>query len=574
MRSFRCHIIALVALLVSVNLSAQEYLFPIRNVAGHYSASYGEMRPNHFHSGVDIRTDKVEGKPVVAVADGYVSRVSVAPGGYGLALYIAHPDKGTMSVYAHLSRLRRDIADYLTEERYKSRSNSKNLFPAADMFRVNRGDTIAFSGNSGSSFGPHLHFEMRDTKSGYTLNPVKLGVVSPQDTIPPPILRLHYVLFDSVANRVKSRLVGSYTPSLVEGEYRLPASVKVWGKGYFVLETLDKRNGSSNRFGIYGAKMSIDGAEVLDFKMDRFSFADTRHCNVVSYFPLQRKANCEVVTLAKMPYAPSYLYHKASGRAFVSLETGVSADVVVQVEDECGNSSALRFTMVGTECKYEPKSAPESAVLVDGNTLAEVVGDGFSLFVPKGALYEPEYCHTEAVEPKAIKDSTLVELSRFYRIFAEQTPMNKAVRVVIAADVPIELQRHACVATVDEKGKIRYLGGEYRRDSVEVATRRGGNMVVVADTVPPKIVPRFSADADMRGVSTMKFSLKDNFSGIGSYTLMIDGEWRTLDYQPIKGELVHRFDRPLNGRGVYHPVVLEVNDKCGNRAVWQGRILK
>ena len=230
--------------------------------------------------------------------------------------------------------------------------------------------------------------------------------------------------------------------------------------------------------------------------------------------------------------------------------------------------------MVGTECKYEPKSAPESAVLVDGNTLAEVVGNGFSLFVPKGALYEPEYCHTEAVEPKAIKDSTLVELSRFYRIFAEQTPMNKAVRVVIAADVPIELQRHACVATVDEKGKIRYLGGEYRRDSVEVATRRGGNMVVVADTVPPKIVPRFSADADMRGVSTMKFSLKDNFSGIGSYTLMIDGEWRTLDYQPIKGELVHRFDRPLNGRGVYHSVVLEVNDKCGNRAVWQGRILK
>lgn len=569
-------LVVLVALVLSVALRAQGYIFPVRNVKGNYTASYGEMRPNHFHSGVDIRTDKVTGKPVVAVADGYISRVSMSSGGYGLALYVNHPHKGTMSVYAHLSRLRKDVADYLAAERYGAKKHSLNLFPKADKFPVKQGDTIAFSGNSGSSFGPHLHYELRDVKSAYTLNPMNLGALKANDTIAPKILRLHYVVVDTLAGEPKSRLCSTYTPKFVNGRYVIESEVALSGRGYFVIESVDNRNNSANRFGIYTATTKINGKRDFEYRIDHFSFADTRHCNVVSYYPLQRTAKCEVLRLAKMPLAPDYLYRYSPTDGFVSLQRGERAEVEVVVADDSGNSSKLAFSVYGEEYLGTPMFKRDiDAILVLSNEESVVKGEGFSLSVPRKALYEPEYCCTKSVEIEAIKDSTIVQLSSFYRIFAEDTPFNKGFRASFAASTtPSDLQRHACVAYVDTKGKLRYLGGEFKNDSVVVRLRRGGDMTVVADTVAPRIKARFKAKADMRGVSEMRFSVKDNFSGIAKYKLLIDGEWRTLDLQPVQGALVHKFDRPLVGNSRYRQVELEVMDGCGNVAFWRGEILK
>jgi hypothetical protein len=140
--------------------------------------------------------------------------------------------------------------------------------------------------------------------------------------------------------------------------------------------------------------------------------------------------------------------------------------------------------------------------------------------------------------------------------------------------VPAQYQRHVAVAAVSAKGGTWSLGGKYRNDSVDVTLRRGGNIVVVADTIAPQIRPLFKSGADMRKGGELRFSVKDNFSGISSYSLLIDEEWRTLDFHPIKRELVHRFDRVLKGSGVSHNVVLKVSDGCGNTAVWRGKILK
>ena len=575
MKIFRYSITVVVALLVSLNISAQEYLFPLVDVEGRYSSSYGELRSKHFNSGVDIRTDNVEGKSVVAVADGYVSRIALAPRGFGIAVYVTHPQKGTMSVYGHLSRLRDDMAKYITEDRYKNRVNSKNYYPPTDMFRVRRGDVIAYSGNSGSSFGPHLHFELRDLKSGHVVNPIKAGALKPIDTIAPEILRIHYVWEDVLAGRAKSRLVGSYEAKPNNGIFTIADSVKVWGKGYFVVEVVDRRNNSTNRFGIYSVKMRIAERDIFDFRMDHFSFSDSRQCNVVAYYPLQRKAKCEVLALVKKPTAPTYLYHKAVNNGYISLATGEQANVDVEVTDECGNISKLRFRAYGVEPQKVALPAPsKNDVLVAGDREIKLKGECFSVVVPRDALYEPEYTTLKTQSVKRLKDTTLVVLSQFCRIFAEDTPINKAVRLTIAAKVPAELRSHVSVASVGVNGRAGSFGGKYRQDSVEVSLRRGGEFVVVADTVPPTITPRFRSGADMRGVASMKFVVKDNFSGVGTYRLLIDGEWRTLDYQPVKGELVHSFDRPLKEGVQSHSVQLEVSDNCGNKTVWKGRILK
>ena len=564
-----------VALIVSFSVSAQEYLFPLLDVKGSYSASYGEIRSRRFHMGVDIRTDNVEGKAVVAVADGYVSRIALAPRGYGLALYVNHPKRGTMSVYAHLSQLRKDMAEYVLNDRYTHRVNSKNYYPTAEMFPVKAGDTIAYSGNSGSSFGPHLHFELRDLKSGQSLSPIKMGAVSPCDTIAPQILKLHYVLLDTLAGRVKSRIVSSHTAQLCGDEYTLSDSVKVWGRGHFVLEATDSRNNSTNRFGLYGVRMAIDGEECLDYRMERLSYSDNRYCSAVSFYPLQRKAKCEVISLAKRAQAPAYLYRKASEECLLMLGEGEQRDVCVEVEDECSNVSRLRFRAYGTAYRQLLLPTHEGDVVVVGGVEPTVIrGEGFTAVVPNNALYEAEYCCLQPQRAIALKDTTIVVLSQFYRIFAEDSALNKAVKVAIAASIPTELRKHVAVAAVGAGGWAGSLGGKFREDSVEVSLQRGGNLVVVADTIPPTITPRFKSGADMRDASEMLFAVRDNFSGIRSYRLTIDGEWRTLDLQPVRGELIHRFDRPLKKGIVRHSVRLEVTDNCGNRGVWRGEIIK
>ncbi len=571
MKISRYKVLILLLFLASTAWS-EEYGYPIKGVKGLYSASFGEMRPAHFHSGIDIRTEGVEGKAVVAVADGYISRVAVSPTGYGLALYVTHPEKGTMSVYAHLSRLRRDIADYLTEARYKRKQNRITLFPDQELFPVMKGDTIAFSGNSGSSFGPHLHFEVRNIESGHTLNPVQHGIITPDDNIAPKILKLHYIALDSVGYGVKSRLHSSYNVVASDNNsYTLQKAVEIGQRGYFAIEVRDSRNGTTNRFGIYRATMSIDNAPRFEYAINSFDFADTRHCNLSSFYPLQLSAKCEVLRLAKMPLAPQYLYNAALGDGIIEYDGDNRQRISIVVEDECGNSSSLEFS---TRFVEEDSPTYDLATMVDLNDKNTHIAErGFSLFIPRGALYETE-CYNGSIVTDCEIKSDLPILSPIYSIFDEETAFNKAVKARFAVKAPIELQRHLCVATIDGKGELKHLGGYYLTDSVEVVFRRGGDMVVVADTSAPVVTPRFKEGADMRGVKRLSFHVKDNFSGIKHYALYIDNRWRSVDLQPIRGELTHTFDIPLDGIARKRSVRLEVEDRCGNKSVWQGSILK
>ena len=184
--------LSFVAQAAAQRLDPEYYEYPLRDVAGYYSANFGEMRPNHFHSGVDLKTDGVEGKAVVAAADGYVSRILQSPSGYGLALYIAHPN-GTTTVYGHLSRFRKDIADFVFAERHRLRSSRVDIVCPPDKFRVVRGEEIARSGNTGSSMGPHLHYEIRDTETQKTYNVIAQGVLKPKDAIAPYMMKVHYI---------------------------------------------------------------------------------------------------------------------------------------------------------------------------------------------------------------------------------------------------------------------------------------------------------------------------------------------------------------------------------------------
>jgi hypothetical protein len=272
-----------------------------------------------------------------------------------------------------------------------------------------------------------------------------------------------------------------------------------------------------------------------------------------------------------MPLAPQYLYNSDFGDGIIEHDGGDKHSFSIEVEDECGNTATLEFSAHFTDDDTPTYDLATMIAVDDKNRYFSE--KGFSLFVPQGALYETE-CYNGSITTDKEINSELPKLSPIYSIFDNDTAFNKAIKARLAVKAPLELQNHLCVATLKSNGELRYLGGHYLTDSVEVVFRRGGEMVVVADTIVPAIRPKFQEGADMRGVKRVSFSVKDNFSGIRHYALYIDNEWRSLELQPIRGELTHNFDTPLNGKARKRSVRLEVEDRCGNKSIWQGSILK
>ena len=550
-------------------LDPGDYIYPIRDVARLYAANFGEMRPAHFHAGIDIKTDGAEGKPLVAVADGYVSRVSLAAGGYGRAVYLTLRN-GTTAVYGHLQRFRDDIEEHVRQERTARRANGVNLWFGPEAWPVKQGDVIGFSGNSGSSMGPHLHFEIRDTPTQRLYNVVREGVIRPEDNLPPRIMRLHYVEVDTLQGvPVRSRMESYAVVREAEGRYRLTREepVGVGRKGYFVAEVTDRRNGVHNTFGIWRVTASADGMPYFEYRMDGFTHDLSRCCDAVSCYPLQLGSRNEVIRLARLAGAPDCFYPTMEERGLVRTAEGQQRRIRIEAEDDCGNRSALEFTIRGrTESfRAEPDTAAV-AVYPDRTSLVQV-GREARISIPEGALYEPVFAKPERREaPQA--DSGVVVLSPAYRFLSPETPLRHAAAVTIRTHVPRPLQLQTVLAVRNRKGRLAHVGGTYANGAVTATTYATGDLTVVADTLPPSIRPLFTEGADLSKAEGLRFRVADNFSGIAAWTLRIDGEWVPCDRFPVKGTLVHFFDNPATRRK--HEVQLSVRDGCGNTAHFRG----
>lgn len=339
----------------------EEYIYPIRDVEGLYSANFGEMRPAHFHAGIDIKTDGAEGKPLVAVADGYVSRVSLGAYGYGRAVYLTLHN-GTTAVYGHLQRFRKDIEERVREERHARRSNSINLWFGPDTWPVKQGDVIGYSGNSGSSMGPHLHYELRDTRTQRLYNVVSAGIIRPDDDLPPRIMRIHYIEVDTVQGiPVHSRPESYAVVRSAGGSYRLTREepVGTGRKGYFVVEASDRRNGVGNTFGLWRLALSADGKPLFEYRMDGFEQAQSRCCDAVSYYPLQLTSRNEVIRAAQLAQSPACFYPVMEERGIVRTEAGQTRRIRIEAWDDCGNRSHWNSTSsAGRQASVPKPTAP------------------------------------------------------------------------------------------------------------------------------------------------------------------------------------------------------------------------
>ncbi len=558
------------------SLNPDDYDFPLRDVAGYYSANFGEMRPNHFHSGTDFKTDGVEGKPVVAVADGYVSRILQSPSGYGLALYVVHPN-GTTSVYGHLSRFRSDIAEYVKAERRRLKQSRVDLYCKVGQFTVKRGEEIARSGNTGSSQGPHLHFEIRDSRTGKTFNIIEQGIVKPKDTISPYIMKVHYIEVDSVGGVPLNSRPETYAVHKADDKtYRTAQKtpIKVGRNGYFVVETSDRKNDVANTYGVYNLVAKIDGKAVFEYRNDGFTFDLSRYCNAVSYYHIQRSSRNEAMRTAMLQGGTDYFYPTLVNRGVVTTSEGQIREVEFVVTDDCGNTSTLQFQIEGKpDAECFKGETPQGAHIVHyDRDFVGSVDDVVNVVIRKGSLYESIAMKMGRSDVVIKADSSVKVLSPAYAIHDENTPLHTAIGLVFKAEVEKALQPYTTLAMVRSDGRLSYVGGRYRSGNISVRTSSLGTYCVVADRTAPTIRPQFESGQDCRSRNAISFRLGDNFSGVSSYTATIDGQWVAIDYARSRAT-INLKDEGIGG-GVEHTIQLTVKDACGNTASWQGTIVR
>ncbi len=575
--------ISLIAITLSIcwsaraqELDADYYTYPLLNTKRYYSSNFGEMRPNHFHSGVDFKTDGVEGRTVVAAADGYISRIFQSPWGFGLALYITHPN-GTTTVYAHLQKFRDDIAAYVYRERHRLKRHNIDLYCGATTFPVKKGDMIALSGNSGSSAGPHLHFEIRSSANQKTLNMISKGVYQPTDDIAPLIDKIHYFEVDTVAGVPRHSEAATYELKADGTLYSLEqeAPISVGRKGYFVVEVSDRKNGTTNRYGVHNIVAQVDGQTYYEYRNDGFLFGNTRYCNAIAYYPIQHSSRNEAMRLAELQHCIKEFYPHMVDKGVVRTEEGQQRKVRIYATDDCLNTSTLEFEIVGkpdSEC-FSGEAIDKSTMVYYHKATRRSVDDVFSVDIPALALYESTDIITQVEEGSQVKTSLIRPLlTKVYSVGNKDIPLHKSMTISFRYTNSDIKPQQLAIASVNDKQEMVYVGGKYKDGVLSVKTSTFGQFCVTCDATAPTITPKFKDGDNLSSSKRIEFQLKDNFSGVDSYSATIDGKWVAIDY--AKGiASINLIDEGIKG-GVEHSVTITVSDACGNKASWSGKFLK
>ncbi|GAB5519303.1 MAG: M23 family metallopeptidase [Rhodothermales bacterium] len=535
------------------------------------AGNFAEMRSNHFHGGLDLKTNGREGYRIYAAAEGYVSRIAVSPSGFGNAIYLAHPN-GYTTVYAHLNRFADPIQDYVRSVQYQRETFRVNLYLEPGQFPVAKGDVIAISGNSGSSSGPHLHFEVRDTPTQEPINPELFGF-DIKDTTPPRLyaMRVYVADANSFARIVWSdgrspTLVSRHDPATIDldgsnGQFSLNGVRRIEGAGRlgFALRTHDYHDGSSNHLGPMIIRLDRDGERLFESTKERFNFDETRQLNAHVDYAARHHTRRWFERSHLLPGNQLRMYETREG-GFLNLEAGFSHAMRYHVEDVRGNTATLRFTVDGSADQPALPSAPEHEQILPYNRPSAFRTESVVLALPDGALYEDlwfDYERETASAPNLHSD--------IHHIHRPDTPLQKAMSLSIAASsLPASLRDKAFIASINDRGEPRgSIGGSYSDGFVHARTRSFGTYAVATDTTPPTVeLLNRPANADFRGRESVSFTIKDNLAGIDSYTGRVDGQWVLFAYDAKRSRITYTFDdrAPSGSR----TLELTVVDNVGN----------
>ncbi len=549
------------------------------------SGNFGELRSNHFHGGLDFKTQGVVGKPLLAIADGYISKVTVTVGGYGNALYITH-DNGYTSVHGHLDRFLPEIARRVREKQYRTQSFVVTLEFGPEEFRVRQGEVVAYAGNSGYSFGPHLHMEIRVTDTNEPVDPLTFYKYKVADTTPPNATHIMLygdpqsgrvvlsestkgaaemegkIIFNSQLSKFvpvggsKACLTSHGENNRIENGCPIVNSLTAWGRISAAISANDYMDGTTNNYGVRYVRLYVDDRLVSSSDVDRFSFDENLLINSWTDYAEYRRTKRWYMRSTIAENNELRMLHADAHCGWITIDEERDYHFRYELEDLHGNLATYRFVVRG-------KRMPVVTRLRDYRYYMDASGDsrfcvaGTELWMPNGTLFEDVDLEYD-VQPS---DTDCADI---YQFTGRPVPLRKSAELTLPVYLNNDIDcRKLYVARVDGNRRI-YCGGSYRYGRITANIKELGVYTVCADTIAPNITPIGKSTWRKHGV--LAFRVTDGETGICSYRGMIDGRWVLFRYSSKNARLTC----DLKAEGIApgrHEVEIEVTDMKGNVSV-------
>lgn len=498
------------------------------------SGNFGELRGTHLHSGIDFRTGGKEGLPVKCVKDGYLARVVVSPWGYGHALYIEHLD-GTTSVYAHLQRFNQQLMTMTRSTQYRKNSFALDLNVRDKRLWFRQGDIIGYSGNTGSSGGPHLHFELRETKTQQALNPLLYYKIV--DNTAPVIEDVYIYGFDDYGTPIRMNTVKAQNDAMNRDTISIGSSTVA-----FACHIIDRMNGSANKLGIYNLTITVDGKEIYHFALDKTSFSQTKYINDVKVHELYQKGKTVYKCFGNKQTGVLGLSTRENG--MITIRPQQIRYVSITATDINGNIASREFYLKGDTIPlknfYRPLIPGRSYTLSD---------DSMSLIIsPKTLLY------TIPDEMVTYRDS--LSQQTIYQLATTSVPLFEHAELIIKG----EFEKNSVICELTEKGKRIPLKTIVSSSSISTFLKTLSSYVIQTDSLPPTIT-RFVDKTN----HTLRFRVDDDLSGIVSYRGEVNGKWTLFTYDPKNKLLYCKTDEPTFDLTKVNRIVITLRDRVGNK---------
>ena len=558
-----------IILLLNISYCSAQF-FPPKNYPQNYftypveatvslSANFGELRPNHFHMGLDCKTDQAQNKNVLAAADGYIAKVKIEPYGFGRAIYINHPN-GLTTMYAHLNEFYPELENYIKEQQYKLKSWAVYVDVPENLFPVLQGMFIAYSGNTGGSQGPHLHFEIRDTKTDKALNPLLFGFAVP-DTIAPDVFRL------AIYNRNISTYQQApkiYSLKKVKGIYVTnPALIMAnTNKVSFGISAFDRSSRSSNRNGIYQTILYQNELPVTGFQIDNIGYDETRYLNAHIDYTLRSSGGPFVQHVSKLPGFNNSIYNTTYGDGVITLDDDSVHAFKLEVKDANGNTSLVQFEMK-KDSTYKEAGKNSSASFFQPDEFHPGFINVFEnstigFYLPQNCLYDSmRFTYKEIIPAQGYT---------IYQLHKTTVPLHSYFPVTIKASsaFPDKMIMHRFANGKDDYAKAEPVTNGKETDWYRASFREFGSFQLMIDTMPPTITPiGFKNGMNSSKQSRIVFVVKDNTEEIKNFIATLDGNW--LRFSNDKGRtFIYTFDE-MSPAGE-HELKIVAEDQVGNVA--------
>jgi hypothetical protein len=516
------------------------------------SGTFGEFR-SRFHTGIDFKSRGVQGQKVFSIEDGFVSRIEVNNYGYGKVIYIDHPN-GYTSVYAHLRNFSPELNNYIKSELYKSKKNSIKKFPKKNEFIISKGSLIGYSGNTGRSFGPHLHFEIRETKNQDAINPLMFNYKYVDQER--PIIRGLYIINED-NSLVKKLPVRKKISKLNDSTY-ISDIIGYNGKIGVGLDIYDiQYKNLYNQNGIYKVELFIDSILSYSYQMNKIKFSENHFKKIMYDYQSLIERNKKVLKIYTPRNSNLSFLKKNSFNGIINSDNYKDNSVIIKISDWNENSSYIKFRLKSVDIKSTETSYQGIEILTDQDyTLNK---NSSIIEIDKNTFYDDLLLNISY-------NSDTLDLGK------EKDPFRSSVRVKLPHKITDTMRlRQSFIGKIINE-RISYLSSKKNDSFIYTNTSSLGKYIISRDTLKPEIIPiNFKSNSNIKGKRSLRLRLKDELSGIKSYSSYFNGNWALFEYEPKSNLIFHNLSDGVIENGE-NELIIKYEDGVGNKGVYKSKI--